>query len=120
MFDMYWSSLAAELRTMILDALVQCGNVSHCACVSQEWKTAIGKHNFRPLRLTPADMSFMESLSSQSMDMVEYVYYCIELEEYGCVRWIVASPHRPKRHEVPASRVEEDFGPELARLDRTR
>ncbi|KAJ4345654.1 uncharacterized protein N0V89_011788 [Didymosphaeria variabile] len=81
---MYWSSLAAELRAMILDALIQEGNVAHCACVSQEWKTAIGKHNFRSIRLTASDVPVLETLTAQNFGLIQYIWYCVELEEYDC------------------------------------
>jgi hypothetical protein len=69
---------------IILDVLIHKGKVAHYACVSQEWKAAIEQHHFRSLRLRTSDIPVLETLTTESVGLIKYIYYCIELDEYGC------------------------------------
>jgi hypothetical protein len=81
---MYWASLAAELRGMILEALVHEGNVAHCATVCREWQAALEKHNFHSLNLKVQDIPAFKTLGKRKLGLVRYVWYSIELQEYDC------------------------------------
>ncbi|CAI6314209.1 unnamed protein product [Periconia digitata] len=82
--SMKWGSLPPEIRCMILKALIDEGNAAYCATVCQEWRTAIEKHNFHSLTLTSKDMPIIESIDSHTFSLIRYIWYRIELEEYGC------------------------------------
>jgi len=72
-FEMYWASLAAELRGMILEALIHEGNVAHCATVCREWQAALEKHNFHSLSLRVQDIPAFKILGKRQLSLVRYV-----------------------------------------------
>ncbi len=81
---MYWVSLAAELRGMILEALIFEGNVAHCASVCREWQAALEKHNLHSLNLRVQDIPAFKILGKRKLGLVRYVWYSIELQGYDC------------------------------------
>lgn len=50
-FEMDWMSLPAELRAMVLQALICEGDIATHASVSREWQKAIEIYNFQSLKL---------------------------------------------------------------------
>jgi hypothetical protein len=83
-FAMYWTSLAAELRGMILEALKHEGNVAHCASVCREWQAAIEQHNFHSLKLTTRDIPSFNKMATRNFGLIRYIWYSIELRNYDC------------------------------------
>ena len=81
---MYWASLAAELRGMILGALVHQENVAHCAIVCREWRAALEKQTFHSLNLRVQDIPAFRILGKRKIGYIRYIWYSIELQEYDC------------------------------------
>ncbi|KAF2877748.1 hypothetical protein BDV95DRAFT_600450 [Massariosphaeria phaeospora] len=81
---MYWTSLAAELRAMILEELIQEGNVAHCASVCREWQAAIEQHNFNSLKLTAQDIPMFKIMATRNLSLIRYIWCCIEVRDYDC------------------------------------
>jgi hypothetical protein len=61
---MFWTSIAAELRIMIPEALIRKENIAHCASACREWQAAIEKHNFHSLNLTAQDVPLFEIMAA--------------------------------------------------------
>jgi hypothetical protein len=83
---MFWTSIAAELRIMILEALIQEGNIAHCASVCREWQAAIEKHTFHSLNLTAQDVPIFEIMAARNLSLVKYIWYSITLQDYDCTQ----------------------------------
>ncbi|OAL49040.1 hypothetical protein IQ07DRAFT_654550 [Pyrenochaeta sp. DS3sAY3a] len=81
---MDWDSLAAELRDAILQALIHEGNIARYASVCREWQATIEKSIFHSLKLTPCDIPFLGTLTTQHLGLVKYIWYSIELLNYDC------------------------------------
>jgi hypothetical protein len=82
-FEMYWTSLAAELRGMILEALIHEGNIAHCTSVCREWQIAIEQHNFHSLKLTAQDIPIFKIMATRNLSLIRYIWYFIELRDYN-------------------------------------
>lgn len=83
-FEMHWTSLAAELRGMILEALAHEGDVAHCASVCREWQAAIEQLNFHSLKLTARDIPIFKIMATRNLGLIRYIWYSIELRNYDC------------------------------------
>lgn len=80
-----WDCLAAELRLMILEALLQDGcSLSGFATVSREWQTIIEQHNFSRIKLTSSRLANFGSMLHRNRSLVRYIWLCLELQEYDC------------------------------------
>lgn len=80
-----WSHLPAEIRLMILDALLQDGcSVAPFAAVSREWQAVIEPHNFARIYLTPSRLADVDTMLRRNRALVKYIWYYIELEKYDC------------------------------------
>ncbi|KAI1398942.1 hypothetical protein F4819DRAFT_489112 [Hypoxylon fuscum] len=78
-------SLPAEIQLMILEVLLQDGcSLASFATVSREWQTIIERHNFARIKLTPSRLADFGSIVHRNRALVEYLWLCLELEEYGC------------------------------------
>jgi hypothetical protein len=83
---MFWTSIAAELRIMILEALIRIENIAHCASAGREWQVAIEKHNFHSLNLTAQDVPLFEIMAARNLSLVKYIRYSITLQNYDCTQ----------------------------------
>lgn len=80
-----WDGLPAEIRLLILEAVVatRC-ELSPLATVSREWQTEIERHNFAQIRLTPARVVDFGSMVHRNRALVRYIWFCLELDGYSC------------------------------------
>lgn len=79
-----WSSLPAEIHTIILQFLVRNKNIGHCAAVSREWRSVIEENNFRHLKLNPLCLKSLELLSEHPKGLIRHIWLNIELIPYTC------------------------------------
>lgn len=80
-----WYYLPAEIRILILEALLQDGcSLAGFATVSREWQTIIERHNFARIKLTPSRLLDFDSMVHRNRALVRYIWLCIEFQEYGC------------------------------------
>ncbi|KAK3394510.1 hypothetical protein B0H63DRAFT_48274 [Podospora didyma] len=81
----HWHHLAAEIRCVILERLLQDGcSLAGFATVSREWQTIIERHNFARIKLTPSRIADFGSVIHRNNALVRYLWLCLELEEYDC------------------------------------
>ncbi|KAF2010513.1 hypothetical protein BU24DRAFT_399914 [Aaosphaeria arxii CBS 175.79] len=78
---MKWSSIAAEVRAMILGALIKEQNIAHCAAVCREWQAHIEKQTFHSLTLTVEDVPELKKISPRSLAHIRHIWFCIKLLE---------------------------------------
>ncbi|KAF2737993.1 hypothetical protein EJ04DRAFT_589756 [Polyplosphaeria fusca] len=81
---MDWTSLAAELRNMILEALIHEGNVAYYPSVCREWQSTIERFNFHSFNPTPQDIPVFENMTTRNFGLIKYIWYSIELRNYDC------------------------------------
>lgn len=80
-----WRSLSAEIRTLILDALIYGGGtLSSLATVCREWQVLIERHNFSRIRLTPLRLVDFGAMVHRNRALVGYIWFCLELPDYDC------------------------------------
>ncbi|KAL6853145.1 hypothetical protein J3F83DRAFT_764782 [Trichoderma novae-zelandiae] len=78
-------SLPAEVRRMILEALVKDGReLARFAAVSREWQAVIEPQTFRRIRVTPSRIAELGDMTLRNRSHVKYLWLCLELERYGC------------------------------------
>ncbi|KAJ6104342.1 hypothetical protein N7523_010662 [Penicillium sp. IBT 18751x] len=89
---MYWSCLPAEIRILILEALLQDGGCSLAgfAVVSREWQMIVEQHNFAQIHLTLSRLADFGQMIHRNQTLVRYIWLCLELQEYDCTQ---CSPH---------------------------
>ncbi|GKZ72299.1 hypothetical protein AnigIFM60653_008702 [Aspergillus niger] len=81
-----WHSLPAEIRILVLEALVQDGcSLAGFATVSRQWQTIIEQHNFAPIKLTLSHFDDYGLMIQRNRALVRYIWLCLELEEYDCM-----------------------------------
>ena len=86
---MWWHLLPAEIRDMILDAVVEFGdNLAGAAAVSREWQHAIEPHTFAHIRLPVSRISQLNLMTQRNQSLVRSIWFCIELEEYDCTKCV--------------------------------
>lgn len=79
-----WDSFPVEARRTILNALLQSdGSLAAYAAVSREWQAIIEPHNLSHLKLTMPRIEQFESMTFRTQKHVQYIWLCLELEEYG-------------------------------------
>ncbi|XDG01969.1 hypothetical protein ABKA04_001584 [Annulohypoxylon sp. FPYF3050] len=80
-----WGHLPAEIRLMILEALLQDGcSMAPFAAVSREWQAVIEPYNFARIYLTPSRLADVDTMLRRNRALVKYIWYYIELEKYDC------------------------------------
>ncbi|KAL7823432.1 hypothetical protein V8C26DRAFT_386488 [Trichoderma gracile] len=78
-------SLPAEVRRMILTALVKDGcELASFAAVSREWQAVIEPQTFKRIRVTPSRIAELDAMTRRNRSHVRYLWLCVELERYGC------------------------------------
>lgn len=88
-----WAGLPTEVRILILQALVEDGRpLAPLATVSREWQTEIERHTFARIKVTPPRLVDFGSMVHRNRALVNYVWFCLELDEYDCTR--CAPDHR--------------------------
>ncbi|KAL2867734.1 uncharacterized protein BJX67DRAFT_380677 [Aspergillus lucknowensis] len=82
-----WHCLPAEIRILVLEALLQDGcSVAAFATVSREWQTIIERHNFARINLTLSRLADFGSIIHRNRALVRYIWLCLELREYDCTQ----------------------------------
>lgn len=83
---MYWESLSAELRLMILEIHTRQKNPgwASCAAVCKEWQLFIEKKNFHRMRLPASCLDEFKHMVIRQRDIVRHIQFIIELPEYLC------------------------------------
>ncbi|CAI7606412.1 unnamed protein product [Penicillium glandicola] len=84
---MSWYCLPAEIRVLILEALLQDScSLAGFATVSREWQMIIEKHKFAQINLTLSRLADFDSILHRNRALVRYIWLCLELQEYDCTR----------------------------------
>ncbi|GAB1317024.1 Oxoglutarate iron-dependent oxygenase protein [Madurella fahalii] len=84
-----WTSLPAEIRLMILEAITQQKHPgwASCASVCKEWQLFIEKQNFCQLKLQVPCLDDFESVvgrSKRRKRLIQHIWLDVELPEYSC------------------------------------
>lgn len=81
-----WSCLPAEIRILVLEALLQDDGCSLAgfAIVSREWQMTIEQHNFARIALTLSRLADFGPMTHRNRALVHYIWLCLELQEYDC------------------------------------
>lgn len=69
---------------MLLQALINEGNMARYAAVCQEWRASIENLNFHSLKLTARDIPSFGKLTTQHRNLVKYIWFSIEFLSYDC------------------------------------
>lgn len=81
-----WARLPQEVRIQILQTLVHDGcALGPFAVVSREWQTEIERQNFARIKLTPSRLVDFGSMIHRNQTLVNCIWFCLELEDYGCL-----------------------------------
>ncbi|EHK45603.1 hypothetical protein TRIATDRAFT_317758 [Trichoderma atroviride IMI 206040] len=79
------ANLPAEIKRMILEALVKDGReLARFAAVSREWQAAIEPQTFKRIKITPSRIAELDDMTRRNRSRVRYLWFCLELERYGC------------------------------------
>lgn len=82
---MHLPDLPAEIRGMILEALVRDGReLARFATVSREWQAVIEPHTFKRIKVTPSRIAQLDDMTRRNRSHVRYLWFCLELERYNC------------------------------------
>lgn len=82
-----WGYLPTEIRLLILEVLLQDGcSLAGFATVSREWQATIERHNFARIKLTGSRLTDFGSIIPRNRALVRYIWLCLELEKYRCLR----------------------------------
>lgn len=101
-------ALPIEIRLLILEALVKDDyTLSHLATVSRDWQAEIERRNFARIKLTPSRLADFGSMVHRNRALVQYIWLCLELEEYDCTKC------------APAGRLTEDEMAEMYAINDT-
>lgn len=82
-----WTYLPAEIRTLILEFLIEDLNgcrLARFATVSREWQAIVEKHTFARITLTPYRLIKFGPMIHRNQALVRYIWACLEFEEYDC------------------------------------
>lgn len=86
-----WSFLPADIRILILEALLQDGcSLARFAIVSLEWQMIIEPHNFARIKLTSSRLAEFGPMIYRNRALVQYIWLCLELQKYDCTE---CAPH---------------------------
>ena len=86
-WDSTWDDLPSEIRLLILEALMQDGcELGRLATVSREWQTELERHNFARIKLTPSRLVDFSSMIYRNRNLVGYIWFCLELDNYDCTK----------------------------------
>jgi hypothetical protein len=82
----YWTSLPAEIRNMILEAITQQKHPgwASSASVCREWQLVIEKRNFYQLKLQASCLDDFERLIIRQRNLVHHIRFDVELPTYAC------------------------------------
>lgn len=82
-----WTSLPQEVRIHILQTLMQDDStLGRLATVSREWQTELERYNFARIKVTPSRLVDFSSMIHRNRALVDYVWFCLELDDYGCTK----------------------------------
>ncbi|KAK3688423.1 hypothetical protein B0T22DRAFT_459394 [Podospora appendiculata] len=98
-----WDGLPAEIRHMILWALVQDGQckLAPLTTVSREWQVELERHTFARIKLTPSRLADFHSMVHRNRALVGYIWFCLELDDYDCTKCAPGQvPPRPNLDEL--------------------
>ncbi|KAF4957179.1 hypothetical protein FGADI_3244 [Fusarium gaditjirri] len=91
--QMSWDSLPGEIRLLIIQSLKQDGSKLSClAAVSQAWQTVVERDNFTRIKLTPSRLTDFRSMIRRNQPLVRYIWFCLELDGYGCTECAPRTP----------------------------
>ncbi|KAI5861472.1 hypothetical protein GGS23DRAFT_606331 [Durotheca rogersii] len=81
-----WTSLPAEIRLMILDAITQQKHPGWAsfASVCKEWQSVIERRNFHRLKLRASCLNDFERIIVRPRELVRHICLDIELRKYTC------------------------------------
>lgn len=54
------------------------------ATVSREWQEIVERRNFARIKVTTSRLASFNSVVYRNRALVRYIWFCVELEEYGC------------------------------------
>jgi hypothetical protein len=82
----YWTSLPAEIRLMILEAITQQKHPgwASLASVCREWQLVIEKRNFHQLKLQASCLDDFKRLIVRQRNLIRHIRLDIELPKYLC------------------------------------
>lgn len=82
-----WDSLPGEIRLLIFRALTQDGyTLGRLAPVSRAWQKELECYSFARIKLTPSRLADFPSMVRRNRALVRYIWFCLELDDYGCTR----------------------------------
>ena len=80
-----WDRFPTEILLLVLENVFHNGcNLASLATVSQEWQIVIEKQNFSRIKLTPSRLPRFGAMIHRNRRLVQYIWFCLELEEYDC------------------------------------
>lgn len=96
-----WPSLPPEIRTEILDTIVdlRLPRWSALASVSKEWQSVIGARNMAKLKLRRESCFDGFEAIVQQRHLVQHIYLSIELPSYTCHHCIGSDPPRHQDYD---------------------
>jgi hypothetical protein len=101
-----WSCWPAEIRILILKALLQIGcKLAGFATVSREWQVIIEPHNFARISLTLSRLADFRSMIHRNRALVRYKWLCVELQEYHCPQLVPSREKTEERSNTENTRV---------------
>jgi hypothetical protein len=78
-------NLPAEVKRMVLDALVKDGReLARFAAVSREWQAVIEPETFKRIKVTSPRITELDEMTRRNRSHVRYLWLCLELERYDC------------------------------------
>ncbi|EXF76822.1 hypothetical protein CFIO01_05116 [Colletotrichum fioriniae PJ7] len=85
-WDSKWDNLPREIRLLILQEVMEDGcPLAPLATVSRKWQTAMERHHFARIRLTPSRLTtHFRAISQRNRILVGYIWFCLGLDEYDC------------------------------------
>lgn len=90
---MSWGDPPREIRLGSLELLLHDGcSLANLAAVSREWRMIIEPHNFARIKLTMSRLADFGSILHRNRALVEYLWVCLELEEYDCSKCASEDP----------------------------
>jgi len=86
-----WANFPQEVRIHILQTLTQDGcPLGRLATVSREWQAELERYNFARIKVTPSRLVDFSSMIRRNRNLVHCVWFCLELDNYGCTKCVPA------------------------------
>ncbi|CAI6339978.1 unnamed protein product [Periconia digitata] len=76
--------IPSEIWIMILEHLASVTKIAQYATVCRKWQAVIEKLNFHSLSLSARDGLIPDSIMAKRNSLIKYIWYSIELPDYGC------------------------------------